>query len=262
MQQETLDRLHSRYLVQATWTALIREQLFDSIRIQATHKVLEVGSGTGVVSAEITHRFPVECIGVDIDRSVVTFAHNIDPGSSYLAGDGCNLPLQPAAFDITVCHFLLLWVENPEKILNEMARVTKPGGWILALAEPDYGGRIDFPRELEAVGQRQIQALLDQGANPYLGRTLRSLFVSAQLTEIRTGLLGGEWQGSPGEAQLDSEWETLARDLNHLLPAGEIENYKRIDRKAWEMGTRVLFVPTFYAAGRVAPLRGPAQATS
>ena len=171
----------------------------------------------------------------------------------YLAGDGNNLPFQPAVFDVVVCHFLLLWVEDPDRILDEMVRVTKPGGWILALAEPDYGGRIDYPRELETIGQGQIQALLDQGANPYLGRALRALFHSAQLSEIRTGLLGGEWQGSPDEDQLESEWETLAQDLSDLLPAGEIERFRRIDHEAWEMGTRVLFVPTFYAVGR-APL--------
>lgn len=254
MQQETLERLHSRYLVQAAWTASIREQLFDSIQIHGTHKVLEVGSGTGVISAEISQQFPLESVGVDIDRSAVTFANNIDPASSYLAGDGNNLPFQPAVFDVAVCHFLLLWVEDPEKILDEMVRVTKPGGWVLALAEPDYGGRIDYPRELETVGQRQIQALLDQGAKPYLGRTLRALFHATQLTEIRSGLLGGEWQGSPDEDQLESEWETLAQDLSHLLPADEIEQFRRIDRKAWKMGTRVLFVPTFYAAGRVSPI--------
>jgi len=251
MQQETLERLHSRYLVQAAWTASIREQLFDSIPIHGTHKVLEVGSGTGVISAEISQQFPLASVGVDIDRSAVTFANNIDPASSYLAGDGNNLPFQPAVFDVAICHFLLLWVEDPEKILDEMVRVTKPGGWVLALAEPDYGGRIDYPRELETVGQMQIQALLDQGAKPYLGRTLRALFQSAQLTEIRSGLLGGEWQGSPNEEQLESEWETLARDLSHFLPAEEIEQFRRIDRNAWKMGTRVLFVPTFYAAGRV-----------
>jgi ubiquinone/menaquinone biosynthesis C-methylase UbiE len=252
MQQEILERLHSRYLVQATWTASIREQLFDSLQVQGKHKILEVGSGTGVVSAEISQRFSIESVGVDIDRSAVTFAHNTDAASLYLAGDGNNLPFLPAAFDVVVCHFLLLWVENPEKILHEMVRVTKPGGWILALAEPDYGGRIDYPRELEIIGQAQIQALLDQGANPYLGRTLRALFHSAQLTEIRGGLLGGEWQGNIDEDQLESEWETLAQDLSDLLPADEIERFRRIDHEAWEMGTRVLFVPTFYAAGRVA----------
>ena len=47
MQQEILERLHARYLVQATWTTSIREQLFDSIQIQGKHKLLEVGSGTG-----------------------------------------------------------------------------------------------------------------------------------------------------------------------------------------------------------------------
>ena len=253
MQQETLERLHSRYLVQATWTASIREQLFDPLQIQGKHKVLEVGSGTGVISAETSQRFSLASVGVDIDRSAVTFAQNNDPTSLYLAGDGSNLPFQTAAFDAVFCHFLLLWVENPKKILDEMVRVTKPGGWILALAEPDYGGRIDFPRELETIGQRQIQALLDQGANPYLGRTLRALFHSAQLTEIRTGLLGGEWQENIDDDQLDSEWETLAQDLSDLLPADEIERFRRIDHEAWEMGTRVLFVPTFYAAGRVAP---------
>jgi ubiquinone/menaquinone biosynthesis C-methylase UbiE len=254
MQQETLERMHSRYLVQATWTASIREQLFDSIQIQREHKVLEVGSGTGVVCADISQRFSLASVGVDIDRSAVTFAQNNDPTSLYLAGDGNNLPFEPEAFDIVFCHFLLLWVENPDKILDEMVRVTKPGGWILALAEPDYGGRIDFPRELETIGQRQIQALRDQGANPYLGRTLRALFHSAQLTEIRTGLLGGEWKGRIDENQLESEWETLAQDLSDLLPADEIERFRRIDHEAWEMGTRVLFVPTFYAAGRVPPL--------
>ncbi len=251
MQHNTLERLHSRYLVQATWTASIRDQLFDSIQIQGEQKVLEVGSGTGVVSAKISQRFSLESVGVDIDRSAVTFAQNIDHTSLYLAGDGNNLPFQSAVFDVAVCHYLLLWVEDPEQILDEMVRVTKPGGWVLALAEPDYGGRIDYPRELETVGQMQSQALADQGANPYLGRTLRALFHSAQLTEIRCGLLGGEWQGSPGEDQLDSEWETLARDLSYLLSADEIEQFKRIDSEAWEMGTRVLFVPTFYAAGRV-----------
>jgi hypothetical protein len=39
-----------------------------------------------------------------------------------------------------------------------------------------------------------------------------------------------------------------------LLPAAEIEQFRRIDRKAWEMGTRVLFVPTLYASGRVPPI--------
>ena len=254
MQQETLKRLHSRYLVQATWTASIREQLFDSIQVQGKHKVLEVGSGTGVVSSEISQRFSLESVGVDIDRSAATFAQHIDPTSLYLAGDGNNLPFRPAVFDVAVCHFLLLWVDDPETILAEMVRVTKPGGWVLALAEPDYGGRIDYPRELETVGQRQIQALLNQGANPYLGRTLRAIFHTAQLIEIRSGLLGGEWQGSPDEDQLESEWATMARDLRHLLPADEIEQFRRIDRKAWKMGTRVLFVPTFYAAGRVTPI--------
>ena len=222
MRQDTLERLHSRYLVQATWTRSIRQRLFDSVEIQSEQKILEVGSGTGVISAEISRQFPVESIGVDIDRSAAAFAQRMDPESSYLAGDGFELPFQADVFDGALCHFLLLWVQNPEQILKEMVRVTKPGSWILALAEPDYGGRLDFPHELEAIGKVQIQALLKQGANPYLGRTLRALFQSAELTNIRTGVLGGEWQRSPDAEQMKSEWETMVQDLSGLLPLDEL----------------------------------------
>jgi SAM-dependent methyltransferase len=60
--------------------------------------------------------------------------------------DRHTLPFQPV-FDVTFCHFLLLWVSNPEKVVAEMGRVTRPGGSV-RLAEPDYGGRIDYPESL------------------------------------------------------------------------------------------------------------------
>ena len=81
-----------------------------------------------------------------------------------------------ASFDICLCHFLLLWIANPLAALKEMRRIVKPGGWVLALAEPDYGSRIDFPPELEALGQAQSKALQSQCADVSVGRKLRGLF--------------------------------------------------------------------------------------
>ena len=64
-----------------------------------------------------------------------------------------------------------------------MVRVTHPGGFVLALAEPDYGGRIDYPTELSQIGDWQKNALKQQGANPLMGRELRSIFSHAGINK-------------------------------------------------------------------------------
>jgi SAM-dependent methyltransferase len=38
-----------------------------------------------------------------------------------------------------------MWADDPQTIVNEMTRVCKPKGKILASLEPDYGGKIHWP---------------------------------------------------------------------------------------------------------------------
>jgi len=74
-----------------------------------------------------------------------------------------------------------------------MRRVVKPGGWVVALAEPDYGGRIDYPDQLSALGWKQASALSAQGADTNAGRKLAGWLAETGLKGIQTGLLGGQW---------------------------------------------------------------------
>jgi len=145
-----------------------------------------------------------------------------------------------------------MWVPDPDKIISEMARVTLPGGWVLALAEPDYGGRIDYPKELVEIGDLQTKALANQGTDPYIGRKMREIFTRAGLLDILVGVLGGEWTGSPSGEELDSEWHTLDSDLRGTLSNRALSTLRQTDLEAWRDGSRILYVPTFYACGRVA----------
>jgi hypothetical protein len=52
-----------------------------------------------------------------------------------------------------------------------MARVSRT---VLALAEPDYSGRVDEPAELKSLGEWQTEALQRQGADR-LGAQLQSV---------------------------------------------------------------------------------------
>jgi SAM-dependent methyltransferase len=155
------------------------------------------------------------------------------------------------SFDVVFCHYVLLWLNDPAGALREMQRVAAPNGAILALAEPDYGGRIDYPEELNRLGIWQSQALHSQGADPKIGRRLAGLFRQAGLVEVESGVLGAQWGQSLTERDNGMEWQVLRNDLAETIPQEELDALERIDRQANQAGERVLYVPTFYAWGRV-----------
>ncbi len=246
-----LIEIHNRYLIQAGWTAAIRAQWFERLAPRASQRVLEVGAGTGAIISEIADGFNCSTFGIDLDPRASRFAQANDANTCYTIGDGMELPYPEATFDFAICHFLLLWLESPDQVLAEMKRVTRPGGWVLALAEPDYGGRIDYPDSLAKLGVFQEQALQQQGCDTRIGRKLRCLFHEQNLVDICVGVLGGEWQTSSAAETLESEWQTLVHDLEPILHPNEIERLRQIDQRAWQEGQRLLFVPTFYAGGQV-----------
>ena len=250
----SLEQERRRFTQQAAWTKAIRQYIYQQIDIKCCRNVLEVGCGEGVILADFAGGFSGEVHGFDRRLDALLFASRSAPPTGVLTcGDACCLPYPDAYFDVTLCHFTLLWLKDPLSGLKEMARVTRPGGWVAALAEPDFGGRIDYPEPLASLGRMQALALSRQGADPDLGRQLSGLLHRAGLTEIQTGLLGGQWQGSFSESEWQGEWEILKDDLRNDLTPAEMDCLRKLDHKARLEGERLLFVPTFYGWGRVLP---------
>jgi ubiquinone/menaquinone biosynthesis C-methylase UbiE len=241
---------HHRYTQQARWTASVRARSFDVARIADATRILEVGSGTGVIAGELQGKTSGRVYGVDIDQAAVRFAAPSNREVRYSIADGTGLPFPANVFDIVATHFVLLWVQDPLSLLREAVRVVRRGGWVLCLAEPDYGGRVDHPGRLANLGRLQADALVRQGADPFVGRRLRELFREAGLRETVSGVLGAEWLERRDEESLRSEWETFEADLRGLISDDEIARWREADAEAWDRGTRVLYVPTFYAIGR------------
>ena len=240
---------HARYQQQAAWTESLRRYLFARVPLFASSKVLEVGCGTGAVFPSIHSYTKAKLFGVDLALDSLRFARPRDPSARLCAGNALALPYADGAFDAALCHYFLLWVSSPRAALAEMARVTKPGGVLLALAEPDYGGRVDYPPPLDELGALQAKGLASQGANPRTGRELGALFHEADLEQVQTGVLGGEWTRPPDEAAWALEWDMLAHDLQGAASAAQVASWREADRLAWASGARTLFVPTFYALG-------------
>ncbi|GAP05919.1 methylase related with ubiquinone/menaquinone biosynthesis [Anaerolinea thermolimosa] len=242
---------HRRYTQQAGWTQSLRNYLYNLCNLAEARSVLEVGCGTGVILQDLlAYAKPTRLVGVDIEVTKARFASRFSPQAHLVTADANALPFDTGIFDVTLCHFFLMWVDAPAALM-EMKRVTAPGGILLALAEPDYGGRIDYPDALAELGQWQARALQEQGADPLMGRKLRALFSEAGLQAIQSGVIGGQWQDSPAREELDLEWCVLRSDLQHRVNGQHLNFLEELDRQAWKKGTRVLFVPTFYAMGIV-----------
>ncbi len=251
----TVQDWHTRFVQQTQWTSTLQQHIINRTRLHKSRRILEIGSGTGAVTTALRANLPaenqVEFYGLDLNRGYLNFAQHQDIQLNIVQGDGHTLPFPPGLFDVTYCHFLLLWVSNPMKVVKEMLRVTRPAGVVIAMAEPDYGGRIDYPDDLIRIGQLQTNSLEIQGADPYMGRKLPGIFSNAGLKNIEFGVLGGQWDQRNYPGVYESEWDILRYDLETLLTHEEITQIQRSLFVAQSTGDRVLFIPTLYAFGYV-----------
>ncbi|MHA2107455.1 MAG: class I SAM-dependent methyltransferase [Candidatus Hodarchaeales archaeon] len=167
------------YEEQMEWTVSTRKQLYRKMNLFHARKILEVGSGTGAVLREIQSiNSKANLVGIDWNLIALNYSRGESLRPKIIHGKGEILPFPSNSFDITLCHYFLMWVKEPLTILEEMIRVTRVGGWIACLAEPDYGGRIDYPAS-ELWEELLLGSL--SAHDPFIGRKLRSIFFQVGL---------------------------------------------------------------------------------
>jgi SAM-dependent methyltransferase len=238
---------HVRFTQQANWTRELRDYLFERTGLESAGRVLEVGCGTGAVLSGMRTS---ALHGLDLRPASLMETRAHAPAASLACADALCLPYLEASFDITFCHFLLLWVSDPQKALSEMKRVTRPGGSVLALAEPDYSARVDEPAELAVLGRWQAESLRGQGADPSLGGRLAELFFQTGIELIETGAIASRGNEAQDSIEWELEWAVLEHDLAGSVPVEEVQRLKRVDAQARARGERVLHIPTYFAWGR------------
>jgi SAM-dependent methyltransferase len=240
---------HLRFKQQAQWTAPLRRHLYQKAHLPQSSSLLEVGCGTGAILSDLPPHPQTVVHGLDLDLSRLGQARLNTPSARLVNGDALALPYPSQTFDLTFCHFLLLWVKDPLQALREMQRVTRPKGAVLVMAEPDYSQRLDQPDSLAALGKLQTQAVQQQGADPYIGARLPQLFEQAGLHLVESGCLQQQDPACLSPEDWEQEWTVLESDLADSLPASELAHLKEIDAQARKQGTRTLFIPTHFAWG-------------
>lgn len=114
--------------VAAPRTAIPARDLVDLLDPKPGWRVLDVGTGTGVVAREAGGRAGVRAVGVDVAPGMILAANGQQPGPLYAAAAAIDLPFRPGTFDGVTAAFVLSHFARYETALFDMLRVLKPGG--------------------------------------------------------------------------------------------------------------------------------------
>ena len=101
---------------------------------------LDVGCGAGLLAARLAHA-GLDVTAVDSSSEMVKRAHGVAASSGLedrmhvVRADATRLPFDDGAFAFVVALGLLPWVEDPRAVAAEMARVLRPGGWLMVSAD-------------------------------------------------------------------------------------------------------------------------------
>jgi SAM-dependent methyltransferase len=122
------------------WNGDFLQLIARRFQLETVHAALDVGCGRGHWTSALATVLPdaAQITGVDREPHWVEAARKRlpQPRFEFETADALALPFPDANFDLVTCQTLLIHIDNPERALREMLRVTRPGG-VLLCAEPN-----------------------------------------------------------------------------------------------------------------------------
>jgi trans-aconitate methyltransferase len=130
--------------------------LVELLAPQAGERILDLGCGTGALTAEIAER-GVEVLGVDRSEEMISQARRKFPVLKFEAVDARELRFK-AEFDAVFSNAVLHWIPQTKQVISGVAHALKPGGRFVA----EFGGKGNiqrlvegFHRAFSALGMRE-----------------------------------------------------------------------------------------------------------
>ena len=221
------------------WDVSFTEFLKDNLQPRPGKRILDVGCGMGTAEIALgaAPLGAVRLTGVDLlparAREARVTAASRGIAASFVVGDALALPFGGGTFDSTFCVAVLQHLRAPEQALAEFARVTRPGGRILAV-EPDNRARYWWSSvESGQIAFAQARSLFEalakvrgEGSDPAIGPRLPGLFLAQRIEPVAVHLFPVALSrlGAP----VPSVWEARRRAIVEELASVEDEHVTRL----------------------------------
>lgn len=248
----------SEYLkMLAQMSKQVKQRTYELLQIEPGHKVLDVGCGpaTDTINLAPLVGSRGEVIGVDFDREMIEQGNqkakkaNLEQWVRHQQADAVSLPFKDSYFDSCRSDRLFQHLLEPERVLAEMTRVTKSGGW-LVVVDTDHAtlsvdtSEVDLERRLMRIN---VEKRLN---NAFSGRQLYRQFKQQGLGEISFELFPiavTNYQTLRKSARFE-QLESLALEIGAITPQ-ELERWRMSLESAAAEGTLFASATQILVAG-------------
>ncbi len=124
------------------YSRLLVGQMADLAGVHAGDRAIDVGCGPGALTSELVARLGAASVAaVDPSEPFVIAARERMPGVDVQQATAESLPYPDTTFDAALAQLVVHFMADPLAGIREMARVTKPGGVVVACVWDFAGGR-------------------------------------------------------------------------------------------------------------------------
>lgn len=124
-----------------------------------TGKLLEVAVGNGYLFGDFFQKAGYSIYGIDISPDLIEKCRQLNPNINCRVGDAEDLDYPDNYFDCTYCFHSTWYFPNLNRAIDEMLRVTRPGGLVIFDIQNRNNREIDSSyrrRLIENTGMRRI----------------------------------------------------------------------------------------------------------
>jgi SAM-dependent methyltransferase len=223
---------------------------------------IDLGCGPSGVIEMLSRRVSPggRVVGVDADPAHVALVRELAArrglgNVEIITADARRTGLPPGSFDLVHARTLLVNVPEPAAVVTEMARLARPGGWIVGF-EPDTGYSPCYPAHpaWDRLSEIFRAAITRNGADRAIGRRLTELYREAGLEDIRVEARADLYQAGDSRRTILADLVRSMRPVIFELRLADPRELDEVDRAVREHldDPRTLVIPhlSFLARGR------------
>lgn len=201
-----------------------KQATYQLLGLGPGQRVLDVGCGPGGDLLDLAARVAPGGVAVGVDASATMVAEarrravaaGLDGAVQAEQADAAALPFADGSFQAARSERVVQHLPNPQAVLQEMVRVTAPGGMVM-VSDPDWSSAF-FTGGDQRVGSAVVRRLAATVQNPQLARDYHEQLLAAGLTAV-----GSVVRGEQHRFRTMSRRHNLGDLLAEAVSAGEVD---------------------------------------